>query len=133
MTKLFYLTLFLLMFNFSFSQSDEDFTYSTSDKKGCDYYIYIEKVNYSTTEVWVKRIEPLKTVKNKSGKYVKTGGGYVLQFMIINCSDREYDVRNRISYDRNGNVVESDDYVSYNNKVIPGSVMSGVFDSVCTE
>lgn len=132
-TKFLLSILFILIFNFSFSQSDDDFNYAASDNKGNDYYVYIEKVNYSTKEIWIKKTDPIKTIKNKKGKYVKTGGGYTLSFLIVNCSDKEYDSKQTIKYNKSGDVVDSNDFPSYSNKVVPGSVMSGIFDFVCTD
>ena len=133
MAKFFFFSIFLLMSNYGFSQSDNDFLYARSDTKGGDYYVYIEKAEYGSKEIWIKKTEPLKTVKNKKGKYVKTGGGHTLQFVIIDCSNRKYDVKQRITYDKSGDVVDNNDFPSYDNKVIPGSVMSGIFDFVCSE
>jgi len=131
--KLFFNLVFLLIFSLSFSQSDEDFEYAAKDVNGSEYYVYIEKVNYSTKDVWIKVTKPLKTIKNKKGKYVKTGGGYTLTFMTINCDERKFDIMESHTYDKNGNVISNDDFPSYNNKVVPGSVMSGVFSFTCTD
>src|SRR6218665_908345 len=102
MKKLFYLTFFILIYNFSFSQSNDNFTYLSlvSDNKGSEYSFYIEKEYYSSKEVWIKKIESEKTVKNSKGKYIKTGGKQILQFMSINCSEYEFHVKQTISYDR---------------------------------
>ncbi|TRX12510.1 hypothetical protein FNW11_02950 [Flavobacterium gawalongense] len=134
MKKLF-LIMFFFMTTFSFSQSNDNFTYlcTVSDNKESEYYFYIEKVNYNSKEVWIKKIEPEKTVKNKKGKYIKTGGKEILQFMSINCSEYEFDVKQTISYDRNGNVIKNDTSQNYGNKVVPGSVMAGIFEGVCSE
>lgn len=131
--KLFFSFLFLYFANLSFSQTDEDFILAASAKDGSEYYVYIEKVNYDSKDIWVKNPIPVKSVKNKKGKLIKSGGGYTLAFMKVNCSDREYDLIQTIAYDKNGNVKENYENDSYGNKVIPGSIMSGIFEYVCTE
>lgn len=131
MKKFFISSIFFLISNLGFSQSDSDFRYATSDTKGGDYYVYVEKTEYGSKEIWIKKIEPEKTIKNKKGKYIKTGGRHTLSFVIINCSNREFDVKQRITYDKTGNVVENNDFPSYGNKIVPGSVMSGIYDFVC--
>lgn len=130
MKKILYLMLFLTS-TIAFSQSDEDFSYVTSDVKNNDYYVYIEKTNYSTVDAWIKKVEPIKTIKNKKGKIVKTGGGHTLQFIQMNCSEREFDIKESITYNKNGEVVSSNDYPSYNNKVVPGTVMAGILKAIC--
>ena len=131
--KLFFTLVFSLFCTLSFSQSDEDFKYATSDVNGSDYYVYIEKVNYSTKEIWLKVVKPTKKVKNKKGKYVETGGGHTLSFMTINCNEKKFDITETHSYDKNGNVIRNNNYPSYDNKVVPGSVMSGVFSFACSD
>ena len=133
--KIFFLNIiFIITFNLlSFAQSDEEFIYSTSDVQGSKYYIYIENKESGNDKVWIKRLDPEKTIKNKNGKIIKIGGGSTLNFVKINCSDKEYDQIEKIVYSKSGGVISSNDYHSFGNKVIPGSVMSGIFNSVCTD
>jgi hypothetical protein len=130
-TKLFFTIAFLLFFNLSFSQLGENFSYATSGTDGTDYFVLIEKVTDSSKEVWVKKINPTKTVKNKKGNYIKTGGGHSMTFIIIDCSEKKYDIKERIAYDRNGKVIRNDDFPVYENRIVPGSVMSGIYNFVC--
>lgn len=130
-TKLFLLVLFFLSFSKIYSQTEE-FNYVTSSKSGEDYYVLIKKYNDYSTEIWVKKTEPIKYKKNKKGKTIKTGGGNVLTFMTIKCGESTYDLGECISYYENGNVKSSVDISSYENRVIPGSVMEALYDFVCT-
>ncbi len=121
----------LLFINVSYSQSDEDFNYATTSKDGTEYYVYIEKTTDYSKEIWVKSLIPAKTIKNKKGKYVKVGGGYNLAFIIISCSKKKYDITQTISYDKNGEVTDNNDFISYDERIVPGSVMSGIYNFVC--
>lgn len=123
---------FLLLSHLSFSQSDEDFSYATSSKDGIDYFVYIEKTEYDGSKsIWVKSTKPIKTIKNKKGKTVKTGGGKTLTFMKIDCSERTFDILETIEYDKSGNVVKSYNDYSYGNRIVPGSIMTGIHGYVC--
>lgn len=115
--------------NFLFGQSNEDFTFITNSTNGAKIYAMVEKEN----NIWVKIVQPIKTIKNKKGQFVKVGGSYDLMFITLNCSDREYDRNNYITYNRNGNLITNDDSHDYGIKVIPGSVMSVIFDWACTK
>ena len=130
---IFILTLFLASTTTIFAQSDEEFTYATSDKQGDNYYVYIESTESNYSKVWIKSITTEKSYKNKKGKLVKTGGGKTMTFVKINCSDREYDSIESTTYNKSGSVINYRDYPIYNEKVIPGSVMSGIFRTVCNE
>ena len=85
---------------------------------------------YDIKHYWVKLTNPLKTVKHKSGKYIKTGGGYTMQFMKLDCSDKTYSASNGVIYNSSGKVVR-ETFDLYNERVIPGSIMEGVYDFVC--
>lgn len=130
-TKLYSTIALLSFFNLCFSQSDEAFSYAASGTDGADYFVLIEKVSDSSKEVWVKKSNPTKTVKTKKGKYIKTGGGHSMTFFIINCSEKKYDIKERIVYDRYGKVTSNDDFPVYENRIVPGSVMSGIYNFVC--
>lgn len=121
----------LLFINVSYSQSDEDFNFVTTSKDGTEYYVYIEKNTEYSKEIWVKSLIPTKTIKNKKGKYVKIGGGYNLAFIIMSCSKKKYDINQTVSYNKDGKVTENSDFPSYDKKIVPGSVMSGIYDFVC--
>lgn len=131
-TKLLLIALFILSFSKIYSQNEE-FTYVTSSKNGEDYYVLIKKIDDYSTEIWVKKTEPIKYKKNKSGKTIKTGGGYILTFMTIKCGESTYDLGESITYYENGNVKSNIDISSYENRVVPGSVMSAIYDFVCSD
>lgn len=134
MNKYTFISLYILLFvNVSYSQSYEDFNYVTTSIDGSEFYVYIEKNTGNTKEVWVKNLKPTKTIKNKKGKYVKVGGSYDLIFYTLYCSQKKYDATQIVSYNKYGNVTKNSnsDFQSYDNRVIPGSVMSLIFDYVC--
>jgi len=129
-TKLFLMILFFLSISKTYSQNEE-FSYVTSSKSGEDYYVLMKKHNDYSTEIWVKKTEPIKYKKTKSGKTIKTGGGYNLTFMTIKCEESTYDLGESISYYENGNVKSNIDLSSYENRVIPVSVMEAIYNFVC--
>jgi hypothetical protein len=53
--------------------------------------------------------------------------------MSIKCGDSTYDLGESIAYDQNGNVKSNIDIASYENRVVPGSVMSAIYDFVCSD
>lgn len=114
----------------TFAQTDE-FNFIGSTNDGDEYYVMIHKTNDYSTEIWIKKVEPIKTIKNKSGKMIKVGGGHNLTFATLRCDDLSYDLGESITYHKNGNVKDSDTIDSFNNKVVPGSIMSAVFKYVC--
>lgn len=85
----------------------------------------------SPTSAWIKWQYPTKRVKGKNGKYIITGGKSTLTLWKCSCYNRTYDFTNMIEYDRNGKVIRSSDYGSYNQPVVPGSVGEVVFNHIC--
>lgn len=130
MKKILYTILFFILYSKSFSQNDE-FQYVTSTKDGTEIYLYFEKDNDGIKEFWLKIIHPIKTAKNKKGKLIKTGGESILQFYKLNCSEKRYSTSDGVIYDRNGKVIQNIYTDSYDDKVIPGTVMSAVYRYVC--
>ncbi|POS00663.1 hypothetical protein Q361_1332 [Flavobacterium croceum DSM 17960] len=132
MKKLLFTILILAISSKTFSQTDDEFQYVTSSKSGNEVYIHFEKDNYGTKEFWLKMTEPIKTTKNKNGKIIKTGGGYSLEYITMDCSEKEYGSSNAVKYDRNGNPTQRPDYYdTHGEKIIPGSVMSAVHKYIC--
>ncbi|WP_149208049.1 surface-adhesin E family protein [Flavobacterium johnsoniae] len=130
MKKIFFLALFIMICNKSFSQSDE-FQYVTSAKDGTEIYLYFEKGNDDIKEFWLKIINPTKTVKNKKGQLIKTGGDSSVQFYKLDCSEKRYSTSDGVIYDRSGKVIQKIYTDSYDDKIIPGTVMSSVYRYVC--
>lgn len=128
-----YLTLLLILSFSKIYSQNEEFTYVTSSKNGEYYSVLIIKINDYSTELWVKKTEPIISKKNKSGKIIKTGGGYSLTFMTIKCGDSTYDLGESIAYDQNENIKSNIDIASYENRVVPGSVMSAIYNFVCSD
>jgi hypothetical protein len=130
MKKILLTLLFFIVYSKSFSQND-DFQYVVSAKDGTEVYVLFEKDNYGIKEFWVKMIPPFKNVKNKKGKLIKTGGGYTLEFFKMNCSDKTYSTSDGIKYNQNGDVVQTNYYETFDEKIIPGTVLSGVYKYIC--
>lgn len=132
MNKYLYALIFVFVFyNISYSQSYDDFNYVTTSTKGTEFYVYIEKNTNYSKEVWVKFINPTKTIKNKKGKYVKVGGDFNVTFYTIYCSTKKYDSSKTVSYNKNGDITYSGDLQNYGERIIPGSVLSSIYDFVC--
>lgn len=116
------------------NETDSDgFKYVAKSKDGSIYSVIIEKTTYGNTEIWVKNTIPLKTIKNSKGKLVKSGGGHVLTYMVVNCDDKEFTIEEKVIYNSKGDVVKSDKIGSFNNKIVPGSVMSAIYSNICLE
>lgn len=132
MKKTLFTLLILIISSKTFSQTDDEFQYVTSSKSGNEVYIHFEKDNYGTKEFWLKITEPIKTTKNKRGKLIKTGGGYTLEYIKMDCAEKEYSSSDAIKYDKNGNSTRRPEYYdTQGEKIIPGSVMSGVYRYIC--
>ena len=132
MKKTLFTLLFLIVSCHTFSQSDNDFQYVTSSQSGKEIYIHFEKDNYGTKEFWLKMTEPVKTTKSKSGKIIKTGGGYTIEYIKMNCSEKEFSSSYTTKYDKNGNPTSLSSYYDvHDQKIVPGSVMSGVYRYIC--
>ncbi len=127
-------TLFLLSSLSLSAQTDEDFELASVSSDGTSYYVYIEKTNFDNSKnTWIKYTSPIKKIKNKKGKIIETGGEKTLMFMKIDCEDHEYDLLNITVYKKNGELKHSDDTYEFGNKIIPGSVISNIYDHVCNK
>lgn len=132
MTKILFTTLLLIISMKSFSQSDDEFQYITSSTSGTEVYVHFEKDNNGTKEFWLKMTEPLKTVKSKNGKIINTGGGYTLEYINMNCNEKDYSSSNALKYDKKGTASQRPEYYdTYDVKIVPGSVMSAVYRYIC--
>jgi hypothetical protein len=131
MKKILFAFLLLIISNKSFSQSDDEFQYVGESVNGDEVYIHFEKENYGTKEFWIKWILPVKSTKNKNGKIIKSGGGYVLEYCKIDCSEKTYSISDTIKYDKNGNVIANNYSETYQQKVVPGSMMNGIHRFIC--
>lgn len=126
--------LFFFGLNFTFSQSDDDFALAATSKDGTDYYVYVEKTNDDESKaLWIRHTTAVKSFRNKKGKNVTTGGEKTLIFINLNCREREFDMLQRVVYNPNGKLIHHDQDYDMSNKIIPGSVMSGICEFVCSE
>ena len=119
MKKILPIILLFIISNKSFSQNDE-FQYVASAKDGTEVYLYFEKENDDIKEFWLKIVNP-----------IKTGGGSSVQFYKLNCSEKTYSTSDGVIYGRNGEAIEKIYIDSYNDRIIPGTIMSAVYKYVC--
>lgn len=112
--------------------AQEGFTYAFSSR-GTDYYYKIKRDNSLglSKQVWVMRIEEPKTIRNKKGKYVKKGGGKILELIEISCSSQEVETKSIVKYNSKGEIIWSKDFPSFPEYIVPGSVMEALYDEIC--
>ena len=131
------LTFFILLnINFSFSQEEDGFTFFGINEEKAEYYYFIEKsdiISYNNKyiKVWIKTVFPLKTVKNKNGKYVKTGGGEIKCLISFICGESTYDMIFAIDYDKNGKVKYEHKEEKKDEIFIPGTVFYELKKELC--
>ncbi|QSW89945.1 hypothetical protein J0383_03790 [Flavobacterium endoglycinae] len=130
MKKILFTAFLLIVFSKSFSQTDE-FQYVTSGQDGTEVYLFFERDNDGYKEFWLKLVSPTKTVKNKKGKLIKTGGDSTLQFYKLDCSEKTYSTSDGVIYNRNGEAIKKIYINSYDDKIIPGTILSAVYKFVC--
>lgn len=132
MVKSFFLIIYFFFSVSGFSQNENDnYHYIGKDFNDIEYYVLIEKINSeSNKSIWIKKVFPVKTIKNKKGKKINSGGGWELYFNEIDCSESEIIVREKNTFDSKGNLKKtSREYSSY--KVIPGSMGDKIKKYVC--
>lgn len=116
------------------AQSDDNFKVASISNDGTIYYAYVEKTNYDNSKnTWIKYTDPIKKIKNKKGKIVETGGQRTLMFLKIDCENHEYDLHEVVIYNKQGEVDKHFDANDFNKKIIPGSIISNIYDFVCVE
>jgi hypothetical protein len=131
------LTFFILLnFNFSFSQEDDGFIYYGTGSGNTEYYYNIEKsqilsYNNKIMDVWIKSVNPIKTVKNKNGKYIKTGGEQTLRLIEFVCDNSTYNIKFVIQYDKNDKVIFEDNDLQFDMQFIPGTVYNELKKTIC--
>lgn len=126
--------LFLLIPIFTFSQEDFDWKYIGDTKDGSEVYVKIESIDSYSKEAWVKMTNPIVSKKTKSGKVVKSGGGYTLSYWEVDCGDKKISVSNRMAYSSRGNVIaQGEKYNDLSNeRVIPDTVGEAIFKYICS-
>ena len=70
-------------------------------------------------------------VKTKKG-WVNKKQGYYLSYIVLHCNTQLCDHLDRFEYDLLGKVVFQDDEMLYNQKIVPNSVTSIIFNLTCT-
>lgn len=124
--------LLLLVFFSLNSFSQEEFKLiGESKKNGEKCYVKIENRQPNKCSVWLK-IEISKTRKNKKGKPYFTYDGYAMTYMVFYCSEKVYDTEDYLVYDKNGTLMQSGNRQSYHERVVPESMVEGIYNYVCT-
>lgn len=132
MKKIIFSTLLLLVSFSSFSQDADGYVKVAKSSDGDVFSVYFEKSDGDNKEFWLKSITPIKTSKGKNGKIIKKGGDIMIRYVNMNCLDKTYNTSDYIMYDRLGNTRSELSYLdSYNERVIPGTVMNIIMDYVC--
>lgn len=130
MKKLLLLILFIPFLVFS----QEGFEYAITGNE-VDYYVKIESdVDNNMgiyTDFWLKYANPVRRIKLKNGKYATKNGGYTLAYMTIWCSGKTHETKEITKYNNDGNVIARDDFPTSARKIIPGSVIEGIYKKVC--
>lgn len=124
----------IILSEYLYSQQD-GFQYAATDNKGVDYYLKLEGDNlYGLSQkVWIKHIDESKQIKSKKGKLISTDRGKVLTLFNISCQYNTYQILNTIKYNKNGDVIWSNNIPSSTENVVPGSVMEGIYEAICTK
>lgn len=117
----------------STSEDAEGFTYVGNTKDGSEYLVRVEKRGYQSVNAWVKTKKPIKYVKNSKGKTVKIGGGYNLGYISLNCEERKYNIEEMIEYNSKSELVKQYKEGSYDNRIVPGTIMDKIYNYLCTE
>ncbi|MBV2166566.1 MAG: hypothetical protein KUL76_08565 [Kaistella sp.] len=87
----------------------------------------------TSTSAWIKFQYPTKRVKSKNGKFITTGGKQNLQLWKVSCHEREYDITNQVTYDRNGKVLNSSSFGINSEPVVPGTVGELIYTHICAD
>ena len=127
--KIFITLVFIFLTNLIYSQiTAGGYKLATTSTDGTEYFVDIYRIVNGTKDIWVKNQKPLKDPK---GKKVKNGGQITLMHLRMDCSNKEYDNLEIIIYDKTGRETSDTKNVSFKNQIVPGSVMTGIYDFVC--
>lgn len=124
---------FLFLSFFAYSQSNVEYTYVATTDDGVEFYLYVENSDRFDVGLWLKEIKPFKTIKNKQGKNIQSGGGYTLSFITIICDERTFSISKVVKYNIQNKIISNKESMGVLHKIIPGSVMGVVRASVCPD
>ena len=128
-----YLAICLLIFTSMFAQEETGWKYIGNAKDGSDLYVKMESLDSYTKEAWVKMTNPVTSKKTKSGKTIKSGGGYSLGYWKVKCEDKTYGISSRMKYSSKGNVISQGEeyYDPQDERIIPDTVGEAIFKYIC--
>ncbi len=112
--------------NYLFSDGDSEFYIQEDSGKGGIY----------GRKLWVKMVAP-KIEYYKNGKTQILNNGFLIQLMVFDCRDREYNLEKRVYYNSKGTSVFSESFISNGiiftpwQTAIPGSVAEKFVKYMC--
>ena len=128
-----YLAICLLIFTSMFAQENNEWKYIANAQDGSEIYVKMESTNSYLKEAWVKMTNPVKSNKTKTGKIIKSGGGYSLGYWKVNCEEKTFSLSSRMTYSSKGNVISQGE--EYNDprdeRIIPDTVGEAIFKYIC--
>lgn len=138
--KIMFITFALLLFiskTYSQENTDERWEYIGQSKEKEKYYIDI-KTQYSTDdvlgskEVWIKCESPVKKITKSNGKTFTYYNVVCLTLHEINCSKNEMKLKQEITYDSKGKLLDTWDngFASFK-KVVPGTIGEMIMEESC--
>lgn len=125
---------FVLVCGVCFGQ-ENDFYYVGENNAGAKYYDSLHKTDSirGIKDIWVKCIYPSKTIKNKSGKFVKIKGETTISLYRIFCNETKMLALTYTKYDNKGNIVKNNQYSEYEEPqyIIPESMGEAHYNFAC--
>lgn len=126
---------FILICGVCFGQQSDQFSYVGTSNDNVKYYLSFHKKDSirGINDVWIKGIHPSKTIKNKSGKYVKVKGVTELILQRFFCEGKKILTLAYTKYDNKGNSTFSEQYSEYGEEkyIVPGSMGYVYYEFVC--
>lgn len=126
---------FILTCGVCFGQQSDQFSYVGSSNDNVKYYVSFHKKDSirGINDIWIKCVYPSKTIKNKSGKYVKVKGVTNLMLQRIFCEEKKILTLTYTKYDNKGNSIFSEQYSEYGEKkyIVPGSMGYAYYQFAC--
>jgi hypothetical protein len=123
----------LIISTLTFAQEETAWEYIGVTDNNSEIYVKIEKSSTYEHEAWVKMTIPVTSKKSKSGKFIKSGGGYKLAYWDIQCENKTFSTSSRITYNSKGVVISRGEvYDDLNNeRVIPDTIGDFIFKYIC--
>lgn len=109
----------------------KDFVFVTSN----DDYIYSIKIdsnNLLDKKIWLERTHSYKRIKNKQGNWIDyKQKDKIITLMKINCSQKEYGLLEKYSYNSKGKVIKIENGSGIFSPIIPNSIIDEIYKVAC--